>query len=98
MKLYSVHCGFYDDAVAGGIYESHVNLFIAAESFEDARARIKTHESFKNKRMHVDGIEEVATVNGYDICLEQNAAHEGRTHVLSWKHRELSTKKTDAPT
>jgi hypothetical protein len=95
MKLYSVHCGFYDDAVAGGIYESHVNLFIAAESFEDARVRIKTHESFKNKRMHVDGIEEVAVVNGYDIRLERNAALDGVTNIVSWKHRELAAKKVD---
>jgi hypothetical protein len=42
MFLYLVHCGFYDSELSDGLYESHTNIFVAAESFEDARARAKS--------------------------------------------------------
>ena len=41
MKLYMVHCGFYDADICEGLYESHVNYFVAAEDFAGARARAK---------------------------------------------------------
>lgn len=41
MKLYMIHCGFYDPDLCDGLYEGHVNFFVAAESFEDARAKAK---------------------------------------------------------
>lgn len=34
MKLYLVHCGFYDEEVSEGIYEFHVNLPVIAESLD----------------------------------------------------------------
>jgi len=39
MQLYLVHCGFYDVELCDGLYESHVNFFVAAKSFEDARVQ-----------------------------------------------------------
>lgn len=35
--LYLVHCGFYDTDLCNGIYESHVNFFVAASSTDEAR-------------------------------------------------------------
>ena len=39
-QLYLVHLGYYDD-VSGGVYECHTNAFVAASSFDDARAQAK---------------------------------------------------------
>ena len=47
MKVYLVHCGFYDPELCEGLYEGHVNFFVAAESFDDARAKAKLIPEFK---------------------------------------------------
>ena len=91
-KLYLVHCGFYDMELADGIYESHTNFFVAAESFEDARAKAKLDPEFQKKRMHVDGLQEVQAVNGFHICLEEDAGLNGRSIVQSSRHRDLAPK------
>ena len=49
MKLYSVHCGFYDNETGDGIYESHINLFVAAVSFDEAKQKVKSLDIFKNQ-------------------------------------------------
>lgn len=92
MKLYLIHCGFYDTDLCDGIYEGHVNFFVAAEDFDRARVRAKEIPEFKAKKMHVDGVQEVAVVGGYQIKLEQSAEHQGRTIVVSSRHRDLATK------
>jgi hypothetical protein len=92
MKLYLVHCGFYDNEICDGIYESHINLFVIASSFDEAKLKVKQQEVFKNKRMHIDGLQEVQTVDGYDIELKENAEAKGATFVLSNKHRDLAPK------
>jgi hypothetical protein len=92
MKLYLVHCGFYDSEVCDGLYESHVNFFVAAESFEEARAKAKLIPEFQSKRMHVDGLQEIQAVNGFRIHLEQDAGLENQTRILNFKHRDLAPK------
>ncbi|MCB0347535.1 MAG: DUF1543 domain-containing protein [Bdellovibrionales bacterium] len=92
MQLYLVHCGFYDNSICDGIYESHVNLFVVARSFEEAKAKAKSDPVFKDKRMHVDGLQEIRTVHGYDINLEENKSLQGDTVILSNKHRDLAPK------
>jgi hypothetical protein len=92
MKLYLVHCGFYDTEICDGLYESHVNFFVAAESFEDARARVKTISEFQAKRMHVDGLQEVQAVGGFRLHLEQDASLNGLTQIIHVKHRDLAAK------
>lgn len=94
MKLYLVHCGFYDNEICDGLYESHINLFIAADSFEDAKIKVKQNDVFKNKRMHVDGLQEIQSVDGYSIVLSQDISLNGETRVLSNKHRDLAPKPT----
>jgi uncharacterized protein len=92
MKLYLVHCGFYDTELCEGIYESHVNFFVAAEGFEDARMRAKLLPEFKSKRMHVDGLQEISAVSGYNIVLSEDANLRGQTVIVSNKHRDLAPK------
>lgn len=73
MKLYLVHTGFYHEVAGGGIYELHTNLFVAARSFDDARARAKALPEFKAKKMHIDGMQEIEQVDGYRVELARPA-------------------------
>ncbi len=97
MKLYLVHCGFYDSTVCDGLYESHVNLFVAATSFEEARIKAKQLPEFSAKRMHVDGLQEIIAVEGHRIQLEENLSLKSQTIVLNHKHRDLAPKPTSSP-
>ncbi len=92
MKLFLVHCGFYDADLCDGLYESHVNFFVAAESFEDARLKAKLLPDFKNKRMHVDGLQEIQAVEGLRVELKQEPNLKGATIVVNHKHRDLAPK------
>lgn len=95
LKLYLVHCGFYDLTLMDGIYESHVNFMVVANSFEDARAKAKANPDFQNRRMHVDGLQEIDAVNGYRISLTEDALLQGQTIFTSNRHRDLAPKKVD---
>lgn len=94
MQLYLVHCGFYDPELRGGIYESHVNFFVAAETFEAARAKVKLIPEYKARKMHVDGLEEIRAAGGFRVSLEEDPALEGETLVVSHKHRDLAPRPT----
>lgn len=93
MKLYLVHCGFYDMDLSDGIYESHVNYFVAAGSFEEARAKAKEIPEFKSKRMHVDGVQQIDAVFGHRVRLERDEKlAENASEILSHRHRDLAPK------
>lgn len=92
MKLFLVHCGFYDAEVFDGVYESHVNFFVAAENFADAREKAKLNPVFKGKKMHVDGLQEVEAVDGWEVALRENPALNGATKVIGHRHRDLAPK------
>lgn len=92
MKLFLVHCGYYDSEICNGLYEGHVNYFIAAENFEDAKTKSKLIEEFKNKKMHIDGMQEIQVVNGYKILLEQDSSIPNQTKIVNFKHREMAPK------
>ena len=94
MNLYLIHCGFYDADLCDGIFESHVNFFVAAENFEDARLKAKLLSEFKTKRMHIDGIQEIQAVSGFKINLEYNPLLKDQTHIVNFKHRDLAPKPT----
>jgi hypothetical protein len=98
MKLYLVHCGFYDTEIADGIYESHINLFVAAENFEDARATAKLLPEYKAQKMHVDGLQEILAVNGMRVELVPDASLDGHSIVHGSRHRDLAPKKSEAET
>lgn len=86
MKLYVVHCGFYDSSDAAAIYENHANHYITADSFEDAKAQVKALRHFRSKHMHIDGIQEVVAVNGYRLELKRDAKLEGKTQLYNLKY------------
>lgn len=92
MNLYLVHCGFYDPEICDGIYESHVNFFVVAESFEEARKKVKEISSVRNKKMHVDGVQQIDAVDGYRICLEPEGDLQGASRLISQRHRDLAVK------
>lgn len=98
MNLYLIHCGFYDAEVCGGLYESHVNFFVSAESFEDARAKAKLIPEFQAKRMHVDGLQEIQAVGGYKIRLEHDASLNAGNRIVNYKQRDLAPKPVSAST
>ena len=70
MKLYLVHVGFYDVDI--GIYELHSNIFVVAEDVFTAKNNIMDRPIFKNRQMHIDGIQEISSVDGYDIILSKS--------------------------
>lgn len=93
MKLYLVHCGFYDPAIADAIFESHTNFFVAANSFEDARVRVKEMEGYQERKMHVDGVQEINVVNGHRVSLERDSSMgEFENQITSSRHRDLAPK------
>jgi hypothetical protein len=94
LKLYLVHCGFYDTELLDGVYESHVNFIVAGESFEDARAKVKQEPDFQKKRMHVDGLQQIDAVSGCRISLSPDPGIEGKTILTSSRHRDLAPKTT----
>ena len=87
MNLYSFHCGFYDEEISEGIYEFHVNIPIVAENLEAAKKRVRLNTIFQKKKMHIDGIQEIKTVEGFDIKLEANTSQ--KTVVDNHLHRDL---------
>ena len=89
MKLYLVHCGFYDSELCGGIYEGHINLFVVAESFETAKAKVRLEPEFKKKKMHVDGLQEIELVNGYLVQLIPDQNRINQTLLKSNRHRDF---------
>ena len=97
MKLFLVHCGFYDTDLLDGVYESHVNFIIPAESFEDARTKVKLEPDFQKKRMHVDGLQLMDAVKGYRITLSHDSMLEGQSLITSNRHRDLAPKKSAIP-
>ncbi len=92
-KLFLIHCGYYDAEVGGGLFESHVNYFVVAESVEMARERAKTIAELRAKRMHIDGIQEISAVGGYRILLQEDASLGGETKLVNFNFRELAPKK-----
>jgi hypothetical protein len=91
MNLYLIHCGFYDDATSvGGVFESHTNFFLVAESPEAARRKAKAVDFFKARRMHVDGIQQIDAVDGYRVTLIPDAADAQASDIQSFQFRDLA--------
>ena len=69
MKLYLIHVGFYDSNLMEGLYEQHANYFVVAESVTDAKKKARKNSTYKKKKMHIDGIQELNIIDGYRINL-----------------------------
>ena len=71
-----VHVGFYDRSIGEGLYETHVNYFIAAENAKEAKIKTHSLEEFQAKSMHIDGIKEISNVQGYEVILKEGSESE----------------------
>ena len=69
MKLFQVHTGFYDPNISDGFYEGHTNIFVCARDEKEAREKVKEKEEYKKFKMHIDGVQEIDTIEGYKIIL-----------------------------
>lgn len=85
MKLFIVHCGFYDRRINAGTLESHTNFFIAAPDAKGARAKVKELPAFRELKMHVDVLQEVIAVEGHEISLRKSQKHQGKTIIKQQK-------------
>ena len=74
MKLFMVHVGFYDPSLGEGIYESHINYFVVAKDPHEAKQKTLKLKEFKNMKMHIDGIKEISSVEGYRVILEKDSS------------------------
>lgn len=83
MILFMVHVGFYDTSVGEGIYESHINYFVVARDPKEAKEKTLNLVEFKNKKMHIDGIKEISSVDGYKVILEKDS-YEEKGKVFSY--------------
>ena len=88
MKLFLIHCGFYDEEISEGIYEFHINIPVVAESLEAAKSKVRLNPIFKRKKMHIDGIEEITMVEGHRVQMISEGATE-TTVVQHHLHRDL---------
>jgi uncharacterized radical SAM superfamily protein len=79
MKLYIAHVGFYEEEI--GIYEIHSNLFVVAEDIIKAQDLITAKEIYKKKKMHIDGIEKLLIIDGYEInAIKINSLTKNKTY------------------
>lgn len=70
-KLFLVHCGFAQNDLMGGIFEGHVDFFVAADDFDGARAKAKELPEYRKRKMHVDGLVQVNHVEGMRVVLKK---------------------------
>ena len=94
-QLYLVHVGYYDPGLGGGLYESHSNMLVAAESFEDARTQAKDIGTKHGHRVHIDGMVRVEGVAGMRVDLVTDPSLEGQDRMISNKDREMAPKPKD---
>ncbi|MDP7037413.1 MAG: DUF1543 domain-containing protein [Candidatus Marinimicrobia bacterium] len=86
MKLYMIHVGFYDSELMDGLYEQHGNYFVAADTSKDAKIQVSEKPTFKHKKMHIDGIKEVNTVDGFQVTLVKDP---GNNSSVSYSYDEV---------
>lgn len=91
MKLFLVHCGFYNETWGNNIYENHTNFFVAANDAQDARVKTKALPQVKELRMHVDGLIEIKQIDGFEIQLQKT--NSDKTEMICHTHRELAPPK-----
>ena len=76
MKLFMVHVGYYDKSIGEGLYETHLNYFVAAKDAKEAKSKAHQLSEFRERSMHIDGMKEISSVDGYKVSLEQDEGSE----------------------
>ena len=72
MQLYLIHAGYYDPEIMEGLYEHHTNYFVVAKNVKDAKKKARKNSTYKRKKMHIDGIQQLKIIDGYRIKLVEN--------------------------
>jgi hypothetical protein len=73
MKLFQIHTGFYGPKdISNGFYEGHTNFFVCAKDITSARKAVNRKKEFKKYKMHIDGIQEISSVDGYKVVLRKH--------------------------
>ncbi len=85
MKLYLAHLGFYDERY--GMYEIHVNKHVVAEDIKAAKQKLFQDEEFKRLKMHIDGIQEINTIDGYQIVVSNKT--EDQISNQTYSHTDM---------
>lgn len=88
MKLYFIHCGFYDEEISDGIYEFHINIPVIAGDVDEAKKKVSLVPQFISKKMHIDGIQEIKSVEGYAINFVKKGSDQDIS-ILNIRHRDL---------
>lgn len=88
MKLYFIHCGFYDEEISDGIYEFHIDIPVMATNVEEAKKKVRLNPQFSAKKMHIDGIQEIESVEGHEIAFVRKA-ETSESSVHNIRHRDL---------
>jgi hypothetical protein len=86
LRLFIVHCGYYDPALSAGAYESHTNFLVAAEEAGEAKAKAKGLAEYRRFHMHVDSVQEVVAVQGHEVALRRKASLGGKTLIRKQKY------------
>ena len=89
MNLYMVHVGYYDKNIGDGIYEVHLNYFVAAQNPKEAKTKTQSFDQFKEKSMHIDGIKEISNVDGYEVILRETSESSEETIIHYDEAKEL---------
>jgi predicted acyl esterase len=89
-KLYIVHVGFYEEEPNYGVYESHTNIYVAADTPQEAKAIVKALPVYAKKRMHTDGIHEISAVQGYRIRLDHDKSLDDQSVLKSFGYEALN--------
>jgi tRNA G18 (ribose-2'-O)-methylase SpoU len=87
MNLYIAHVGYYDSEI--GIYELHTNIHVVATDVKAARDTIKNLPIYQAKNMHIDGIEELLSIDGYNIHATKNNSTPKKNRTFN--HEDLKT-------
>jgi len=85
MKLFFIHAGYYDSEI--GVYELHTNFIVAAANIMSAKTIIMEKEIFKRKNMHIDAVEEIDTVDGYQVILQKDQSN--ITKIISYNYAQI---------
>ncbi len=88
MKLFLIHCGFYDEEISDGIYEFHVNIPIVACDLDEAKKKVRKTPQFAAKKMHIDGVQEITAIDGYQLTFVKNAPLE-QAGIQNIRYRDL---------
>tara|TARA_B100001175_G_scaffold307521_1_gene306837 strand:+ start:851 stop:1108 length:258 start_codon:yes stop_codon:yes gene_type:complete len=68
-----VHVGYYDKSIGEGLYETHLNYFVAAQDAKEAKNKTHQISEFQERSMHIDGMKEISSVEGYKVTLEKDS-------------------------